>query len=92
MGTFTKSDLYITTFLTIQALEEMLRKAKENNPNNIPDEEIMGSILNEITNNPTGNTAKYFIELMNLGNKTVNAVSLGLKGNEIIEQVFKENR
>lgn len=32
---FKKSDVYITAFLAKEALNEMLNKAKENNPDNI---------------------------------------------------------
>ena len=35
---FKKSDVYITAFLAKEALNEMLNKAKENNPDNISDE------------------------------------------------------
>ena len=80
---FKKSDVYITTFLAKEALTEMLNKAKENNPDNISDENILASILNEIVENPKSNTANYFQNLMKIGGKTVEAIQLNLPRSEI---------
>ncbi len=80
---FKKSDVYITAFLAKEALNEMLNKAKENNPDNISDEKILENILNEIVENPKSNTANYFQNLMKIGSKTVEAIQLNLPRSEI---------